>query len=145
FAGEEPAVHNRQMQEVFGADLPDELTVVPAHSWAGEYQDFVRYRENVGHLDKLSICHMPWDRMSITWDGNVVGCCNDFLARYINGNVRKTPVLEVWNSPAYQCLRRAVHNKDYDRLPLCKGCDVPWAGDAPSVLKRTASAGLYAG
>lgn len=145
FAGEDPADQERQMREIFAANLPDELKVVPAHSWAGEYQDFVRYRENVGDLTKLSVCHMPWDRMSITWDGNVVGCCNDFLARYQNGNVRETPVLEVWNSPAYQRLRETVSRKAYDSLPLCKGCDVPWAGNQPSALRRAADAALYVG
>lgn len=145
FAGEDPAAHERQMREIFAADLPDDLKVVPAHSWAGEYQDFVRYRENVGDLSKLSVCHMPWDRMSITWDGNVVGCCNDFLARYHNGNVRTTPVLEVWNSPAYRRLREAVHQKAYDALPLCKGCDVPWAGHRPTVARRAADGAVYTG
>jgi radical SAM protein with 4Fe4S-binding SPASM domain len=144
FHGEDPAEHIRQMREIFAEHAPDELKVVPAHSWAGEYQDFVRYRDNVGNPEKLSICHMPWDRMSITWDGNVVGCCNDFLAKYVNGTVRETPVLEVWNSPAYRRLRRAVHAKEYDSLPLCKGCDVPWAGDSPSRPRRAAGAALHA-
>jgi radical SAM protein with 4Fe4S-binding SPASM domain len=145
FAGEDPADHERQMREIFAANLPDELKVVPAHSWAGEYQDFVRYRENVGDVSKLSICHMPWDRMSITWDGNVVGCCNDFLARYRNGNVRDTPVLEVWNSPEYRRLREAVHRKAYESLPLCKGCDVPWAGERPHPVRRVADGVAYTG
>ncbi|MGE3189516.1 MAG: radical SAM protein [Vicinamibacterales bacterium] len=146
FDGEDPDDHRRQMREIFGADLPDEMTVVPAHSWAGEFQDFLRYRENVGDLDKLSICRMPWDRMAITWDGNVVGCCNDFLGKYHNGNVAKAPVLEVWNSPEYQKMRRLVHRKDYAALPPCKDCDVPWAGDQPLTFwKRTAGSALRVG
>ncbi|MBI4635721.1 MAG: SPASM domain-containing protein [Candidatus Rokubacteria bacterium] len=145
FAGEDPAEQERQMREIFADNLPDELKMVPAHSWAGEYQDFVRYRENVGKEEKLSICHMPWDRMSITWDGNVVGCCNDFLARYINGNVKTAPVLEVWNSPAYQRLRRSVHRKEYGSLSLCAKCDVPWAGDSSASLRRSANAAAYTG
>jgi radical SAM protein with 4Fe4S-binding SPASM domain len=136
----------QEMRDIFREHLPDELKVVPSHSWAGQYQEFVRYRENVGHLDKLSICHMPWDRMAITWDGNVVGCCNDFLAKYINGNVARQPVLEVWNSPAYQRLRRSIHQKDYASLEVCKGCDVPWAGDEPMPLwKRQAASVLSNG
>ena len=145
FQGEDPAEQRRQMTAIFADNLPDELAVVPAHSWAGEYQDFVRYSENVGNPAKLSVCHMPWDRMSITWDGNVVGCCNDFLAKYVIGNVRETPVLEVWNAPAYRRLRRVVHSKDYDQLALCKGCDVPWSGDRPSSGRRVVDAALYAG
>jgi radical SAM protein with 4Fe4S-binding SPASM domain len=136
FDGEDPVEQERQMRALFAENLPDELKVVPAHSWAGEYQEFVRYRENVGQADKLSICHMPWDRMAITWDGNVVACCNDFLAKHINGNVRERPVLDVWNSEPYQELRRRVSKKDYENLAVCKGCDVPWAGDPPRALWR---------
>jgi radical SAM protein with 4Fe4S-binding SPASM domain len=146
FAGEDRAELGRQMQAIFQENLPDELNVMEAHSWAGEYKDFRRYRENVGQLDKLSICHMPWDRMAITWDGNVVGCCNDFLAKYHNGNVRERPVLDVWNSPEYQRLRGVVHRKDYASLEVCRNCDVPWSGDAPrSAWKRQAAAVLSAG
>jgi radical SAM protein with 4Fe4S-binding SPASM domain len=146
FSGEDPVEQEREMRAIFAENLPDELKVVPAHSWAGEYQEFVRYRENVGQADKLSICHMPWDRMAITWDGNVVGCCNDFLAKYHNGNVREQSVLDVWNSPAYQRLRRAVHAKDYQSLEMCRGCDVPWAGDPPLPMwKRQAARVLYGG
>jgi radical SAM protein with 4Fe4S-binding SPASM domain len=146
FQGEDPTEQEQQMREIFQEHLPDELKVVPAHSWAGEYQEFVRYRENVGQLDKLSICHMPWDRMAITWNGDVVGCCNDFLAKYHNGNVRDHPVLEVWNSPAYQQLREAIHRKAYDSLDMCRNCDVPWAGDPPlPAWKRQAAALLSRG
>jgi radical SAM protein with 4Fe4S-binding SPASM domain len=146
FNGEDPEDQERQMREIFKEHLPDDLAVVPAHSWAGEYADFVRYKDNVGHLDKLSICHMPWNRMAITWDGDVVGCCNDFLAKYKNGNVRDRHVLDVWNSPAYQRLRAAVHRKDYASLDVCRNCDVPWAGDPPlPAWKRQAATVLATG
>ena len=149
FQGEDPAHQRRGMEDIFQENLPDELSVVPAHSWAGEYQEFVRYRDNVGDLSKLSICHMPWDRMAITWDGNVVACCNDFLAKHINGNVSERPVLDVWNSGPYQELRRRVSKKDYENLAVCKGCDVPWAGDEPRPLwqkeaRKVLSKGLNA-
>lgn len=134
FQGEDPDEQRREMKAIFQENLPDELSVVPAHSWAGESQEFVRYRDNVGDLSKLSICHMPWDRMAITWDGNVVACCNDFLAKHINGNVQERPVLDVWNSQPYQELRRRVSKKDYENLEVCKGCDVPWAGNEPRNL-----------
>jgi radical SAM protein with 4Fe4S-binding SPASM domain len=134
FQGEDPVAQRREMETIFQENLPDELSVVPAHSWAGEYQEFVRYRDNVGDPSKLSICHMPWDRMAITWDGNVVACCNDFLAKYLNGNVCEQSVLEVWNSEAYQALRRRVSRKEYEELEVCRGCDVPWAGDKPRPL-----------
>jgi radical SAM protein with 4Fe4S-binding SPASM domain len=144
FQGEDPVAQEAEMREIFKQHLPDELKVVPAHSWAGEYQDFVRYRENVGNLDKLSICHMPWDRMAITWDGNVVGCCNDFLAKYHNGNVMQRHTLAVWNSPEYQRLRAAIHRKDYDSLDMCRKCDVPWAGDPPLPVWKSRTAALLA-
>ena len=50
FQGEDPAEQRREMEDIFQENLPDELSVVPAHSWAGEYQEFVRYRDNVGDL-----------------------------------------------------------------------------------------------
>ena len=76
----------------------------------------MRYRENVGDMSKLSICHMPWDRMAIMWNGDVVGCCNDFKAKYKNGNVAENHVMDVWNSPEYQMLRHKISRRQYDQL-----------------------------
>lgn len=145
FQGEDPEAQREDMRQIFQDGLPDELSVVPAHSWAGEYQDFVRYRENVGDMSKLSICHMPWDRMAIMWNGDVAGCCNDFLAKYRNGNVAERHVLDVWNSPEYQALRHKISRRQYDQLDVCKGCDVPWAGDEPEPLWKRQSRAVLAG
>jgi len=52
-------------------------------------------------------CTWPWQAMVINWDGGVSACCGVLDQREDLGNVFTTPLTQVWNSPAYQAVRRS--------------------------------------
>jgi len=60
-------------------------------------------------------CHIPWQQMVIDADGTVNPCC--YWSAYGNlnpacGNLNETPLLEIWNGPVYQNLRRNMAKGD---------------------------------
>jgi radical SAM protein with 4Fe4S-binding SPASM domain len=60
-------------------------------------------------------CHIPWQQMVIDADGTVNPCC--YWSAYGNlnpacGNLNETPLLEIWNGPAYQNLRQNMARGD---------------------------------
>src|SRR3990167_2721579 len=60
-------------------------------------------------------CHIPWQQMVIDADGTVNPCC--YWSAYGNlnpacGNLNDTPLLEIWNGPVYQNLRRNMARGD---------------------------------
>lgn len=60
-------------------------------------------------------CHIPWQQMVIDSTGVVNPCC--YWSAYGNlnppcGNLNETPLLEIWNGPVYQNLRRAMARGD---------------------------------
>jgi radical SAM protein with 4Fe4S-binding SPASM domain len=60
-------------------------------------------------MTRIPRCHIPWQQMVIDADGTVNPCC--YWSAYGNlnppcGNLNETPLLEIWNGPVYQNLRR---------------------------------------
>jgi radical SAM protein with 4Fe4S-binding SPASM domain len=48
-------------------------------------------------------CWEPWTTIFVTWQGEVHPCCG---SEQEMGNLRERDIMEIWNSPDYQKLRR---------------------------------------
>jgi radical SAM protein with 4Fe4S-binding SPASM domain len=73
--------------------------------------------------DKLaqskSFCLIPWIHLHVMPDSSVIPCC---VAPYddIFGDLKKQSIEEIWNSPRYQELRKAMLNGE--KSSSCKHC-----------------------
>ena len=65
--------------------------------------------ERTGH------CRSPFNYMAVLWNGDTTICCSDLQGKYVIGDVRDNSIEEVWNSYAYQELRKRGR---------CEGCRV---------------------
>ncbi len=71
----------------------------------------------------LPWCYWPYFFMVVKYDGSVIPCCNHRIGSQYSrtesprtlGNVFETSVLDVWNSPTYQALRRLVSDSELSR------------------------------
>jgi len=73
-------------------------------------------------------CDWLWQQFHILWDGRVVPCCFDYDGTHILGDVNKDSIESIWNSPAYEQMRKAHLIKD-PSLALCAMCHrrkKPW-------------------
>ncbi|HLH78509.1 MAG TPA: radical SAM/SPASM domain-containing protein [Candidatus Binataceae bacterium] len=68
-------------------------------------------------------CAVPFWRMYITWNGDTVLCCCDTSHTVTPGNVARSSIAEVWNSPAYRALHRARWS-GIDLPQVCRDCRV---------------------
>ena len=78
-------------------------------------------------------CNTAWDVMGINWDGTVPVCIYDVNSRYEVGNVRKRGVLAVWNGKMMNAFRKAMFNREYDKIEesglRCTRCSIFWNPD----------------
>lgn len=66
-------------------------------------------------------CQWPWRGVYITWNGDITPCCMIVDPKSMPlGNVFRTPLKLLWNSPAYRALRRSLLRRK--PLPACAGC-----------------------
>src|SRR5271166_809725 len=69
-------------------------------------------------------CQKPFRELAIEWDGTVNQCCEDWLRRYVLGNVNYTTLEVLWHSPEIEAARPMLQNKRRD-FAACQVCDAP--------------------
>lgn len=72
-------------------------------------------------------CLMPYTDMFIFPDGRMGLCCCDNLEATTLADLTKEPLVEAWNSKAYQAARKLIENGRQNH-PFCKHCDFIDAG-----------------
>jgi len=76
-------------------------------------------------------CIVPWQSMTIHWDGKVVPCCRDYDDFEVMGEVRgENSILSVWNSQRYKNFRRMHLKGAFPKGHMCELCSVrgAWNG-----------------
>jgi len=77
--------------------------------------------------ENFPICRVPWEMMTVNWDGEVSACGLDFNVLHSIGNVKDLSLLELWNSEKIQIFRRAHLDGNYDLIEkrgyLCSRCN----------------------
>ena len=66
-------------------------------------------------------CWKMWHSAVMTWDGKVVPCCFDKDASYEMGNLRETPLKDVWYSGQYEQFRKMLL-QSRSEIEICKTC-----------------------
>ena len=111
----------------------DEFTAKEFRVWNGDAADVNKFAEHqVDNTERRKTCkvacNVPWEKMSVAWDGDVVPCCYDYDKKYVLGSVKSQKLEEMWNGPEMQRLRKEFLDNDV-RNPLCRSC--PELYDAP--------------
>ena len=68
------------------------------------------------------VCTLPWEVMTIAWNGDVLPCCYDYDAKVVLGNMGEQSLSEIWNGEKMQSLRSEfITNRVAN--PLCNNCE----------------------
>jgi radical SAM protein with 4Fe4S-binding SPASM domain len=102
----------------------DSVLVKSYTSWNGSV---TRINELAGPgtapSDRSSVrCTIPWDTMTITWDGDVVPCCFDYDKKYVLGNIGRSTLSEIWTDGPLERLRNEFISNNVQN-PLCRNCE----------------------
>lgn len=74
------------------------------------------------------LCHHPWVHIVVDFRGNVVSCCRDLRSEYIIGNLLEDRMVDIWNNRKFMFLRKALIEKEIDKISTCRKCDLPYGG-----------------
>ena len=86
--------------------------------------------KKAGDNSHWSLCRRPWTLMYFTANGRALPCCiAPFSQRgyehYTLGDATQQTLREIWNGPAYQAFRAALHS---DAPPsACANCGLRWS------------------
>jgi radical SAM protein with 4Fe4S-binding SPASM domain len=97
----------------------DEISVKPYNNWS-DHDGALPARGIPFRTPCLSFL---WDFLAVTWDGAVLPCCHDCEAELAIGDANASSLEEIWRGEELSRLRRAHLDFDFERFPLCAGCD----------------------
>lgn len=85
---------------------------------------------NIGDMmDEDKICSFSLTNMAIHSNGSVGVCPQDWKFATEYGNVRKTALLELWNSKKLRGFQIAHLSGNRRKIPYCRDCDVCVSND----------------
>lgn len=67
-------------------------------------------------------CTKPFRELSVTWNGEVRLCCEDWIGRYVAGNIHTTSLGDIWTGDAFEAARAKLQSKQRD-FGACRACD----------------------
>ncbi|MGB2599774.1 MAG: radical SAM/SPASM domain-containing protein [Candidatus Omnitrophota bacterium] len=105
----------------FWKDYADYVNVRPVHQ-AGALLGDLRKSKGKKEDERLP-CSMLWERLTITYSGDVCYCELDWEIKGKIGNVRDLSIKEIWNSEKYQQLRKLHIEKKFSEISLCNVCE----------------------
>jgi len=117
----------------------DRINVKPFDSWAGQVTDINTLAPEDARVPARRYpCPNLWYHTHIYWDGRIAMCDRDFNLMFDLGNVRSPDgvvrVLENWNGPKMQELRRLHVRNDLEHVSPCNTC-VEWAWWKPGPFR----------
>jgi radical SAM protein with 4Fe4S-binding SPASM domain len=67
-------------------------------------------------------CTIPFNIMTVGFDGRVLLCCQDWQFQEIVGDLRRNTLVEIWDSPKFNEVRAMLLQMKRDKF-LCSKCD----------------------
>ncbi|MBN2454240.1 radical SAM protein [Candidatus Woesearchaeota archaeon] len=97
-------------------------------------------KEDLSNFPKRWPCQQIWRRLSLTPEGYMEFCVDDWLDQSVVGNIKEKTISEVWNSKLYKKFRELHLKGEWEKIPYCHLCDewrvAPWGYDHLSALKE---------
>lgn len=108
-----------------GREGVDQFIYKEFSTWDGNAEDVHALPHNCTcqFADKSAVtCTLPWEVMTIVWNGDVLPCCYDYNGRYVLGNMAEQSLSDIWNGERIQSLRKEFIDNKVEN-DLCKNCD----------------------
>lgn len=120
----------------------DSVNVKAFDSWGNQEKQINQLRDdeekkNLPSLKGRYACPLLWYHCHVYFDGTVTCCDRDFGAKYPLGNVVEMGgVMNVWNGPKMQELRKKHLERDLKDVPPCRACtEWSWWKPGPFTAK----------
>ncbi|MFC2164291.1 radical SAM protein [Acidobacteriota bacterium] len=102
----------------------DQIIIKGFHTFSGLVEDR-RVDQPESEAERFP-CRQIWELCYISWDGDVMPCCEDVLKKLKIGSLHESTLRELWNSPSIQKIRNIHLDDKYGSIPICAECDSWW-------------------
>lgn len=92
---------------------------------AGEEYEHSKRNEQEEARRNAKPCRQLWDRMIVSYDGNISACCVDFEMQLVYSGFKNCGLEAAWNNKEIVNLRKAHLRGELSSVPLCSNCNSP--------------------
>jgi MoaA/NifB/PqqE/SkfB family radical SAM enzyme len=85
------------------------------------YHRMIKVAAGPDELQHPNPCPEVYDKLTISWDGTVRVCCNDYNGNTDLGNINEVKLETIWQHPTIKSYRARLAKADYSG-PLCSVC-----------------------
>lgn len=75
------------------------------------------------HSKTSTPCFIPQNMVTVTLEGNIVGCFEDYHQKNIMGNIHKNKLQNIWDSKHYKFFRNNLALGNRHHFSVCSACD----------------------
>jgi radical SAM protein with 4Fe4S-binding SPASM domain len=104
------------------SSIVDKINVIPVGRY-GNVADFSSIDRTSLKLERR-VCHQPFDRILVFWDGTVTVCCADINGELCVGNIVNESLGHIWRNRRITEIRKMLIEKEYRKIPICEQCDL---------------------
>ncbi len=104
----------------------DGISISLMHNWTGSIN---RRHEHKPY--KRDPCRLLWTDMVISWNGDTPLCCNDYENKVVLGNIKESPIEEIWGGEKINEIREYHRRGKFDRVPTCAKCEYNYHHKSP--------------
>ncbi len=101
--------------------IVDKINVIPVGKY-GNVEDFTNIDRNTLKPERR-VCHQPFDRLLVLWDGSVTVCCADINGELCIGKSPDDRLQQIWRIGRIKHIRKMLMKKQYKTIPICAQCD----------------------
>jgi len=115
--------HEAKLFEDYWSDSGADFVIIRRLHSAGGAKEGIKSKIEEGFKEiSRKPCLYPWERLTITPEGDLSYCPTDWMNKSHFIHFSKTTIKEAWQSEFMQNLRKAHLNNSYDSYDFCKQC-----------------------
>jgi len=69
-------------------------------------------------------CPQLWQRLVLSWNGDIHMCCSEFAKEKVLGNVYSHSIQSIWKGDELNRIRKAHIDNRSHHLPICRKCEI---------------------
>lgn len=117
----------RTFRRTYG-HLVDAIYLSPLVNQSGKMEEaFQKLKpDNHRQAEEWKPCKMLWDRVVVSWEGQLTACCVDYEMAMTYGNLLTDGLGEVWNGDKMRHWRSLHLSGEVGDLTLCARCNAPY-------------------
>ena len=112
----------KQFEEFWNEAGADFVVIRKLHSAAGSKDGIKSKMDEAVKGSQRKPCLYPWERLTITPEGDLSFCPTDWVNKSHFIHFSKTTIKEAWQSKFMNGLREAHLNNNYEKFDFCKQC-----------------------